>query len=84
MAFTEIRDQNASYAYGGVSVPGSAWASTIYAFEDMFIQQYRHLKRETVAFGDGHIECLKSNVLLGPLDTQGRLTYFKFYRGKKS
>jgi prepilin-type N-terminal cleavage/methylation domain-containing protein/prepilin-type processing-associated H-X9-DG protein len=83
LAFTEIRDQDASYAYGGVSVPGSSWASTLYANEDAFILQYRHLKRETVAFCDGHVECLKSGALLGPLDAQGKSTLYKFYRVKK-
>lgn len=78
VAFTEIRDQNASYASGGVSVPGSAWASTLFAYEDAFILQYRHLKRETVAFCDGHVECLKSNVLLGPVNS-----LYKFYRVKR-
>jgi len=83
LAFTEIRDQDASYAYGGVSYPGNSWASTLYANEDAFILQYRHLKRETVAFCDGHVECLKSNALLGPLDSQGKFTLYKFYREKK-
>jgi len=82
VAFTEIRNQDASYAYGGVSVPGSAWASTLYAYEDAFILQYRHLKKETIAFCDGHVECLKSNILLGPLDAQGKPTLYKFYRVK--
>ena len=83
VAFTEIRDQDASYAYGGISAPGNAWGSTLFANEDAFILQYRHLKRETVAFCDGHVECLKSNLLLGPLDGQGRVTLYKFYRDKK-
>ena len=77
VAFTEIRNQDASYAYGGVSDPGNPWGSTLYAYEDAFILQYRHLKRETVAFCDGHVECLKSNVLLGPVNS-----LYKFYRVK--
>ncbi len=56
VAFTEIRDQFATYALGGVSVPGAGWGSMLYAFEDLFILQYRHLKRENVAFADGHYE----------------------------
>jgi prepilin-type N-terminal cleavage/methylation domain-containing protein/prepilin-type processing-associated H-X9-DG protein len=82
LAFTEIRAQDATYAYGGVSYPGNSWASTLYANEDAFILQYRHLQRETVAFCDGHVECLKSNALLGPLNTQGKFSLYKFYRVK--
>lgn len=80
VAFTEIRDHDASYAYGGVSIPGSIWASTLHAYKDAFILQCRHRKRETVALCDGHVECLKSNVLLGPLNALGKPSLYKFYR----
>ena len=83
IAFTEIRDQDATYAYGGVSYPGNSWASTLYANEDAFILQYRHMRRETIAFCDGHVECLKSNALLGPLESPGKQSLYKFYRVKK-
>jgi prepilin-type processing-associated H-X9-DG protein len=82
VAFTEIRDQDASYAYGGVSSPGNPWGSTLFANEDAFILQYRHLGRETVAFCDGHVECLRSNALLGPVGANGKFTLYKFYREK--
>lgn len=82
VAFTEIREQDATYAYGGISNPGEGWGSVLYAYEDLFILQYRHLKRETVAFGDGHVECLRSNLLMGPLNAQSRPTFSKFYRVK--
>lgn len=83
VAFTEIRDHSAAYAQGGVSKPGEGWGSVLYAYEDLFILQYRHLKRETIPFADGHVECLKSNVLQGPLDSRGKPTFAKFYRIKK-
>ena len=83
LAFTEVRQQDASYALGGISAPGNSWASTLYANEDAFILGYRHLKRETVDLCDGHVECLKTNALLGPLDSQGKFTLYKFYRVKK-
>ena len=75
VAMTEIRDQNASYAYGGVSLPGNLWGSMLLVSEDAAILQYRHLKHETVAFCDGHVESLRSNVLM-----QANLE--KFYRDK--
>ncbi len=82
VAFTEIRDQNATYAYGGVSNPGEGWGSMLYAHEDLFILQYRHLKRETIPFCDGHVESLKSNVLMAPKLPSGRDSFEKFYRDK--
>src|SRR4051812_13811362 len=66
VAFTEIRDQDAAYAFGGSSVPGSGWASVLYAYDDAFILQYRHLKKETISFTDGHVQSLSSNLFLGP------------------
>ena len=75
VALTEIRDHNATYAAGGVSNPGEIWGSMLLAIEDASILQYRHRGRETVAFCDGHVESLKSNVLAQP-----NLT--KFYRDK--
>jgi len=82
VAFTEIRNQDASFAYGGISVPGGGWASTLYANEDAFILQYRHLQRETIAFCDGHVECLKSNILMAPKLPSGTDSLYKFYRDK--
>lgn len=82
VAFTGIRDQNASYAFGGISVPGGGWGSMLYAHEDLFTLPYWHLKKEIVALTDGHIECLKSNVMLGPTDGSGKPTFYKFYRVK--
>jgi prepilin-type N-terminal cleavage/methylation domain-containing protein len=82
VAFTGIRDQNASYANGGVSVPGGGWGSMLYAHEDLFTLPYWHLKTEIAAFCDGHIQCLKSNAMLGPYDSAGKLSFFKFYRVK--
>jgi hypothetical protein len=82
VAFTGIRDQTASYALGGVSVPGAGWGSMLYAHEDLFTLPYWHLKKEIVAFCDGHIECLKSNVMLGPTDSTGKFSFYKFYRVK--
>ena len=84
VAFTGIRDQGASYAFGGMSVPGAGWGSMLYAYEDLFTLPYWHLKKEIVAFCDGHIECLKSNVMLGPTDSTGKFSYYKFYRIKKA
>lgn len=75
IAFTEIRDHNATYAAGGVSNPGEMWGSMLLATEDASILQYRHLNRETIAFCDGHVESLRSNVV-----TQAKLE--KFYRDK--
>ena len=82
VAFTEIRDQNATYAFGGISVPGSGWGSMLFANEDAFILQYRHLSRETVAFCDGHVQCLQSNVLLQAQLPSGRNSLQRFYRDK--
>lgn len=75
VALTEVREQNAAYAAGGVSVPGELWGSMLLAYEDASILQYRHLNRETVTFCDGHVEPLRSNVLM-----QANLE--KFYRDK--
>ena len=75
VALTEIRNQNAAYAAGGVSNPGELWGSMILANEDASILEYRHLKRETVTFCDGHVQPLSSNVLM-----QANLS--KFYRDK--
>jgi len=75
VALTEIRDQNAGYAAGGVSKPGEMWGSMLLASQDASILQYRHAQRETVSFCDGHVESLKSNVL-----AQAKLE--KFYRDK--
>ncbi|MFO1460735.1 MAG: type II secretion system protein [Verrucomicrobiota bacterium] len=80
VALTEIRDQNATYAFGGVSNPGEGWGSMLFAHEDLFILQYRHLKRETVSFTDGHVESMKSNVLMGPKLSSGKWSFEKFYR----
>jgi prepilin-type N-terminal cleavage/methylation domain-containing protein len=82
VAFTEIRDHDAAFANGGVSVPGSGWASVLYAYDDAFILQYRHLKKETVSFGDGHVQALSSNILLGPKLPTGKWTLEKLYRDK--
>ncbi len=82
LSFTEIRDHDASYAAGGVSVPGAGWASVLFAYQDAFILQYRHAQRETLAFGDGHVENLKSNALLGPRLPSGRWSLEKFYRDR--
>lgn len=75
IALTEIRDHNATYAAGGVSNPGELWGSMLLANEDASILQYRHLNRETVAFCDGHVESVRSNVVM-----QANLE--KFYRDK--
>ena len=80
VAFTEIRDQKASYAFGGVSNPGEGWGSMLFAYEDLFILQYRHLKRETISFTDGHVESLKSNMVMGPKLPSGKWSFEKFYR----
>jgi prepilin-type N-terminal cleavage/methylation domain-containing protein len=82
VAFTEIRDQNATYAYGGVSNPGEGWGSMLFAYEDLFILQYRHLKRETIPFCDGHVESLRSNILMGPNLASGKPSFERFYRDK--
>jgi type II secretory pathway pseudopilin PulG len=75
VGLTEVRDHSAAYAYGGVSRPGEIWGSMLLANEDAWILQYRHLRRETVAFSDGHVESLRSNIL-----TARNLE--KFYRDK--
>jgi prepilin-type N-terminal cleavage/methylation domain-containing protein/prepilin-type processing-associated H-X9-DG protein len=75
IALTEVREQSAAYASGGVSAPGQLWGSMLLATEDAYILQYRHMHRETVAFCDGHVESLGSNVL-----TQSNLE--KFFRDK--
>jgi len=82
VAFTEIRDHQAAYAHGGISNPGEGWGSMLFAYEDLFILQYRHLKRETIPFCDGHVESLKSNVLMAPKLPSGRDSFEKFYRDK--
>ena len=82
VAFTEIRDQKATYAFGGVSNPGEGWGSMLFAYDDLFILQYRHLKRETIPFCDGHVESLKSNVLMAPELASGKFSFEKFYRDK--
>lgn len=82
VAFTEIRDQNASFAFGGISRPGEGWASVLYAYDDAFILQYRHLKTETVSFCDGHVQSLKSNILLSPKLPSGKWSLEKFFRDK--
>lgn len=82
IAFTEIRDQFATYAFGGVSNPGEGWGSMLFAYEDLFILQYRHIKRETIPFCDGHVESLRSNVLMSPNLPSGKPSFEKFYRDK--
>ena len=82
IAYTEVRQQNAAYAFGGVSVPGGGWASVLFAQEDAYILQYRHLRREVISFCDGHAEALRSNVVLAPKLPSGRSSLFKFYRDK--
>jgi type II secretory pathway pseudopilin PulG len=82
VAFTEIREQDAAYALGGVSNPGEGWGSMLFAYEDLFILQYRHLKRETIPFCDGHVESLRSNVLMSPNLPSGKPSFAKFYRDK--
>jgi type II secretory pathway pseudopilin PulG len=82
VAFTEIRDHKAAYALGGVSNPGEGWGSMLFAYEDLFILQYRHLKRETIPFCDGHVESLKSNILMAPKLPGGKDSFEKFYRDK--
>ncbi len=82
VAFTEIRDHKASYALGGISNPGEGWGSMLFAYEDLFILQYRHLKRETIPFVDGHVESMKSNVLMAPRLPSGKFSFEKFYRDK--
>ncbi len=82
VAFTEIRDQNATYAFGGVSNPGEGWGSMLFAYDDLSILQYRHLKKETIPFCDGHVESLKSNVLMSPNLPSGKASFEKFYRDK--
>jgi len=77
VAFTEIRDQNASYAFGGVSVPGGGWGSMLFAFEDLFILQYRHLGHEDVALADGHVGQFTETDLLAD-------GYRKFHRKQLS
>ena len=83
VAFTEIRDHGAAFAFGGISVPGSGWASVLYAYEDAFILQYRHLKKETVSFCDGHVQAMGSNILLAPKLPNGKPSLEKFYRDKR-
>jgi hypothetical protein len=80
VALTEIRDQNATYAKGGVSNPGEGWGSMLFAREDLYILQFRHLKRETLTFCDGHVESLKSNVVMGPKLASGAWSFQRFYR----
>jgi len=80
ISLTEIRDQNATYAFGGVSNPGEGWGSMLFAYEDLFILQYRHLKRETISFCDGHVENAKSNILMGPKTPSGKWSFEKFHR----
>jgi len=82
VAYTEIRDQDATYAHGGVSNPGEGWGSMLFAHEDLFILQFRHLKRETIPFVDGHVESMKSNVLMAPKLSSGRHSFEKFYRDR--
>ena len=82
VAFTEIRDHDASYAFGGASVPGGGWGSMLFVIEDVFILQYRHLKTETVPYCDGHVESSKEAVLLGPKNERGTHILRKFYRDK--
>ncbi len=80
IALTEIRDQNATYAFGGVSNPGEGWGSMLFAREDLFILQYRHINRETIAFCDGHVESMRSNSVMGPKLASGRWSFERFYR----
>lgn len=75
VAFTEIRDHDAAFSAGGVSNPGELWGSMLLYKEDAMILQYRHQRYENVSFADGHVESLKSNVLM-----QANLE--KFYRDK--
>jgi prepilin-type N-terminal cleavage/methylation domain-containing protein len=82
IAFTEIRDETAAYALGGVSKPGSGWGWGLWAHEDLFTLRYPHLKTQTIAFCDGHIQGMGSNVLLGPLHSPGNLSFYYFYRVK--
>jgi prepilin-type N-terminal cleavage/methylation domain-containing protein/prepilin-type processing-associated H-X9-DG protein len=82
IAFTEIRDETAAYALGGVSTPGSGWGWGLWAHEDLFTLRYPHLKGQTIAFCDGHVQEMVSNVLLGPLSSPGNFSFYYFYRVK--
>jgi prepilin-type N-terminal cleavage/methylation domain-containing protein len=82
VAFTEIRDETAAYALGGVSKPGSGWGWGLWAHEDLFTLRYPHLKGQTIAFCDGHIQGMISNVLLGPVSSPGNFSFYYFYRVK--
>ena len=87
IALTEERDQFASYAYGGVSVPGGGWGSCLLVFEDLFILQYVHLDRENVVFCDGHVSNYTFDELLAPANANGDYvvdtSFFLFRRVKK-
>ena len=72
----------APYAFGGVSVPGGAWASILYAYQDLFILQYVHSGRENVLFCDGHVDSLQRQQLLGPVDAGANFTFRLFRRLK--
>jgi prepilin-type N-terminal cleavage/methylation domain-containing protein/prepilin-type processing-associated H-X9-DG protein len=82
VAFTEIRDETAAYAEGGVSQPGSGWGWGLWAHEDLFTLRYPHLKGQTIAFCDGHVQGMVSNILLGPLTSPANFSFYYFYRVK--
>ena len=75
VALTEMGDPGSSYAASGMSGPGDIWGSMILNSQNAQILTYHHLGRETVAFCDGHVECLKSNLLQ-------QANQAKFYRDK--
>ncbi len=63
-------------------IGGEGWGSRLFSYEDLFILQYRHGKRETISFCDGHVESLLSNLLMAPNLPSGKPSFAKFYRDK--
>ena len=81
VGWMEMRYQYAGYADGGVSVPGSGWASIAWVYQDYFIGQYPHDTHANYAFLDGHIERMTLSEGLVP-DGAGGYTFEKMKRIK--
>ncbi len=82
VSWMELRDHDASFAYGGRSEPGSGWASISWDYQDYFIISYVHLNRANFAYCDGHVETHTEADALGPKDAGGNYSLYRFARKK--
>jgi prepilin-type N-terminal cleavage/methylation domain-containing protein/prepilin-type processing-associated H-X9-DG protein len=82
VSWMELRDHDASFAAGGISEPGSGWASICWDAQDYLILWYPHLNQANFAHCDSHVETLNRERALGPKDASGNFSLYRFAREK--